>query len=232
MKHGYMVSAIAFTAIFLTGCEAGVLESGSINARWTLAPNSCESLHIKTIEARAVRDGETVIAETVPCVDSGELLLDGLDPATYTVEIEGFNSEESPRGTHMEIQSDISVLEGQTEQTMELRLVEKQARVHVRWKFPDGFGCIDNGIQSVAVGIYDQTNRALDQKTVGCDVSFTDPDDGTMKSGVLFDGLTAAQDLIIIVDAYDAANEKVFEATLNDLELFPGDTIDAVVTFE
>ena len=230
MVHGYLVSMMALTALLLSGCEPGVLQPGSINARWTLAPNTCESLHIKTIVARAVRDGEAVTETTVPCVDTGEILLEGLDPATYSIEIEGFNGD--ARGTHMESQDSISVLEGQTEQTMELRLVEKQARVHVRWKFADGFGCVDNSITSVAVGIFDQTNRALDQQTVSCDVSFADPMDQEIKSGVLFEELSAAQDLIIIVDAYDASNEKLFESSITDLALFPGDTVDAVVTFE
>ena len=232
MKKGFIVSAIALGTLLVSACEPGVLAPGSINARWTLAPNSCDSLHIKAIVARAVRDGETVTETTIPCQDTGEILLEGLDPATYTVEIEGFNGDNEPRGTHIESQENISVLEGQTEQTMELRLVEKQAQVHVRWKFADGFGCVDNGITSVAVGIFDQTNRALDQQTVTCDTSFSDPVDNTLKSGVLFDGLTAGQNLIIIVDAYDATNEKVYESTVNDLSLFPGDVVDAIVTFE
>ena len=232
MKKGYVVSVIAFASLLMTACEPGVLAPGAINARWTLAPNTCESLHIKAIVARAIRDGETITETTIPCRDSGEILLEGLDPATYSVEIEGFNGESEPRGTHMESQENISVLEGQTLQTMELRLVEKQARVHVRWKFGDGFGCVDNGISSVAVGIFDQTNRALDQQTVPCGVSFTDPADNTLKSGVLFEGLTAAQNLIIMVDAYDEANEKVYESTVSDIALYPGDTVDAVVTFE
>ncbi len=232
MVHGYLVSILTFTALLISGCEPGILQPGSINARWTLSPNTCEKLHLKTIVARAVRDGETVTETTVPCTDDGEILLEGLDPATYSIEIEGFNGDSTPRGTHMESQDNISVLEGQTQQTMELRLLEKQARVHLRWKFADGFGCIDNEITTISVGIFDQTNRALDQQTVACDVSFTDPVDQKVKSGVLFQGLTAAQNLIIMVDAYDASNEKIFESSVSDLSLFPGDTVDATVIFE
>lgn len=232
MKKVFLVAGLVMASLVVSACEPGVLSPGAINARWTLTPNSCDSLHLKAIVARAVRDGETVAETTVPCSDAGAILLEGLDPAVYTVEIEGYNGEEEPRGTHIETQTNVSVLEGKTAQTPELRLVEKQSKVHVRWKFADGFGCVDNGVKSVTIGIFDHTNRALDQVSVACDVSFEDPDSGDVKSGVLFEGLTAAEDLIVIVDAYNADQEKILSATVGDLELLPGDTLDAVVTLE
>jgi hypothetical protein len=184
------------------------------------------------VEARAVREGEVVASQEVACADSGEIVLAGLDPASYTVEIEGFNDEDPPRGTHMDSEEGLSVLEGSHIQTMELRLVQKTARVHVRWKFTDGFGCVDNQVTKVSVGLYDETNRALVQETVDCGVSFVDPLDGLEKSGMLFDDLTAAQNVILVIDGYDKDNTKTHEGSISNIELFPGDTKDAIITLE
>lgn len=213
-------------------CHPGAIETGAIQARWTLSPMDCESLHIATVEARALRDGVVVASASQACSDEGILVLEGLDPASYTVEIEGFNAETPPRGTHMERQENVEVLEGSSPATMELRLVEKTGRVHVRWKFPNGLQCVDNGVSLIKVGLFDEQNKALAQDTVACDVSFTDPLDQVKKSGVLFEGLVAGASLILIVEAFDAEDTKLLTGTDNIAELFPGDTQGVIITLE
>ena len=233
MMRGLMICILAFMSTLSMSCEPGTLSPGSITARWTLSPQNCEALHLVTLEARAVREGEVVVSQEVACADSGEILLDGLDPAFYTVEIEGFNDEDPPRGTHMDSEEGLSVLEGEHIQTMELRLVEKTARVHVRWKFTDGLPCVDNQVTKVSVGLYvdDVTNHELVQKVVECSVLFTDPLDGLEKSGLLFEDLVA-QNVILVIDGYDKDNTKTHEGSISNIELFPGDTKDATITLE
>jgi hypothetical protein len=233
MMRGLMIGILALVSTLSMSCEPGTLSPGSITARWTLFPQDCEALHLVTLEVRAVREGEVVVSQEVACADSGEILLDGLDPASYTVEIEGFNDEDPPRGTHMDSEEGLSVLEGEHIQTMELHLAEKTARVHVRWKFTDSLHCADHQVTKVSVWLYvdGRTNHKLVEKTVECSVEFTDPLDGLGKSGILFEDLVA-QDLILVIDGYDKDNTKTYEGSISNIELFPGDTKDATITLE
>jgi hypothetical protein len=218
------ILAITLSFLFFA-CDPAPIQPGAINAQWTLSPLTCDALHLDTITTRAFTGGEMVKEMSVPCADSGVILLSELPPAVYRLEINGLNTEEPPRATHGASQDTVNVLEGITTESGEMRLVEKYGRIHVRWIFDSGLQCIDNDVATVTVELLDGKNRNVGKEdSVACDTVFTDLETGKTNSGLLFSDLTAEEGLTLLIQGYNADGEKVLEGQEKNFLLLPGET--------
>ena len=208
----------------LIGCAEAPVVPGGVDARWTLSPNNCETLHLATVRAR-LKLGDEVIAEaTGPCQDDGSHALAEILPGTYTLVIEGLNSDETPRATYIATQEGVKVLEEQVTESEELRLVEKFGRIHVRWAFDSPLQCVDVGAAEIHVQVIDGSNQEVGDARVPCANTFTDSEDGQTKSGLLISDLKSAADLVVLVDAYDADQSKILTGMVDGFVLLPGET--------
>ena len=232
MRHTSFLLFVLVPAA-LAACGDDAVKPGSLNVKWVHpGPTAtCESRHIATLEARAIKSGEVVkkATSTCPAADrKGSIPLDDLDPGTYRIEVEGFNVAQ--KGEYLGIIEKQSVAEGTTRDTADISLEQKPVFLNVSWKLPGGSLCAASGIAEVEVKVtYDANDNpkpGAEAQKVKCDSAVKDPrDSDKMLAGVVFTGLEPNDDVAIEVTGYDKEDEAIAYALVEELVFSAGDEV-------
>jgi len=200
--------------------------SGSVVARYTLAPGTCADSNLAQVRARVYGDADEVLEEaTLPCETTGAVTVEGVPAGVWTVVVDGLSDEAAPRATHYAVQASVLVPSGGQVETSTLTLTLRPATLHVRWVFENGLPCVDNGISWVELTVLDTGNNVVQGPASGaCDVTFVDPVDGTTRSGVLVGGLTPGEAFDVVVRGFASLEEPVEQlGTVTSQVLAPGE---------
>ncbi|MCC6619819.1 MAG: hypothetical protein IT385_01110 [Deltaproteobacteria bacterium] len=222
----------------LVACGDDEVKPGSLDVQWAHPSTaSCESRHIVTLEARAIKGGEVKASGTSSCPaaeKSGTITLSDLEPGTYRIEVEGFDVND--KGTYLGVKDKQTVSEGKVTPTGTIQLGQKPVFVNVDWTLPGGKTCAGAGVAEVEVTvIYNAGGSAEPTFTdkVGCNNEVTDPRGGSAKlAGVVFESLEPNDDVSIVAVGYDADDEPVAQKQLDDLVFTAGDEVMQTLALE
>lgn len=228
------IVAIALT-IAAAACDTGPGTPGTLRAHWTLGPVvTCDDLHLVSLEARAMAGSLALASAVGPCdpaAADGTLTLVEVPPGAYQVVVLGFDTEGVPtyRG---ESSGSVAVPDGGEADSLPIRLEEAPARLVVDWDV--GGKCSNAGIDRVLVSLFDAKGFPLEvaPRQVECDATFDDPELGDEVPGVLFGALPSADDLIVAVDALDAAGAPAGSGVLPHVDLPAGQVVEVLVVVD
>lgn len=230
-------SALITIPLFVA-CGDDEVKPGSLNVQWTHPSTAtCESRHVVSIEARAIRGGEVVAEGSSSCPAaerSGTIPLSNLDPGTYRIEVEGFDTND--KGTYLGVKERQSVSEGKATDVDVITLNQKPIFLNVKWTLPGGSLCAGSGIEEVEVElIYDAGGAAdvVDTQRVACDASVEDPRDTTKTlAGVVFTDLDPDDDVSIVATGYNEDDDAVAKKQIGDLVFSAGDELTQTLALE
>lgn len=234
-------TASLLVPFLLAACGDDVVKPGSLNVAWKHpGPTAtCESSHIATLQARALKGTEVAASATVTCPAAdhrGSIPLIGLDPGTYRIEVEGFNAAD--KGEYLGVIAKQAVSEGKVTDTIEVSLEQKPVFLHASWKLPGGTLCAASGIEEVEIAVTynasgNGTKPGAPAQRVKCDTAIKDPRDSTKTiAGVVFSELEPNDDVAIEATGYDKNKHAVAYALLGDLVFSAGDSLDHQLELE
>ncbi|MGM0574317.1 MAG: hypothetical protein ACQEXJ_01100 [Myxococcota bacterium] len=244
IRPALVLPLLAALFLPLAACDdGGSSEPGTAIVSWSLEGTAtCDTLHIDTVEARAVNsldDGEVVASESIACpsdTQSGSITMADAPAGRYFIEVEGFNEE--GRGTHygaadskVRIPSG-GVIDVEAEQGKKIKLVQKPVDLIVDWDL--GHKCSSVGVEEVQVLLLDATGTPISgiESTAPCDNEVEHPVTGAMVAGVLFEALAPRADVKAFVEAMNADGGVVMEGESDTFDLLAGDVHSEIVEME
>lgn len=149
----------------LVGCgSAEPLGAGSIELSWEVAPRGCGEAGIEAVEARV--SGPEGVVERFDCA-SGSADLRGLEPGIYDVELVGLDALGTPIFGASE--RTVTVDADRDTDLGTLRLTARPSTLQVGWRFADGRVCGANGVDTVALAVFDAHDYEIARTSFDCD---------------------------------------------------------------
>ncbi len=214
------------------GCGDDTVAPGDINVHWSHGPTaSCDSRHVVTLEARAVKGEDLVGSAQASCESAskdGTITIYDLTPGNYTIEVEAFDA--SGKGLYLGTAERQPVSEGKLTDSDTITLTQKPVRLAVDWTVPSG-KCAGSPIKQVHIQYIpdqSQTGAVVAEETVGCDAVYEDLD-GESQPGVLFVDLDPDDDIKLFLFGLDANGNEVATGEEGPFALSPGDNERKVV---
>jgi hypothetical protein len=230
-----LLASLSVPALWACGDDA--VKPGSLNVAWTHPSTAtCESRHIVTVTARAIRGGEVQAEGSSSCPAaerSGTIALQDLEPGTYRIEAEGFDAAD--KGTYLGVKEKQTVSEGKAIDVTAILLEQKPVFLNVNWTLPGGKLCAAAGVDEVAVEVIFNAGAQAEPvftDRVECNNEVEDPrDPDNVLAGVVFNDLEPNDDVTIVATGYDG-NTAIMKKQLDDLVLTPGDELTETLALE
>ncbi len=234
-----LIVVLGFAALG-AACADDDVGAGNMLAKWELPEVvDCTKWQIATVQATVSRSTET-FRESMKCegtTRTGDILISGLTPGGWTLQIEGLDSTGTPRYAK-ESATTVAVPDGGTVESTSLELVLNKSSVTVDWTLPGGGKCASANVDTVEVKVLESLGawtRTAD--AVDCDNTFEDPDDATKAvSGVIIQDIDAGTfdgvKVVIIATGLDKDGNEIAKGQIDDIELRPGDALSKVVALK
>lgn len=188
--------SLAIFALSLVACGDDVrpLGHGQLALTWQVSPRGCADAGVANVSVNL--EGPADRNEIFEC-DKGEVTVRDVVAGTYTVSIEGLDSDGVPRFTSPPTRT--TVHPDLTATNAHARLIAKPSEVRVSWRFQDGRVCGAHGVDELNVSAFDKFDYQVATVDGDCDLAkatLTDVLAGTYLievSGFGDDGLWAGQ---------------------------------------
>lgn len=181
MKWNTAVVVTALWVVAVAGCgELEPYEDGAAELSWEVAPLGCEEGGVDTVEI-GLEANEEQVTRRVGCTTGGARF-DGLTPGLWEAEFRG--EDVDGIGRYSARIEDVMVRPGMVTQIDRVDLVARTGGADVDWTLPSGMDCSSEGLESVELAVFNESNHEVYRRSLPCD-----------EAGVKMDGLYGGQHL-------------------------------------
>jgi hypothetical protein len=154
--------------LFSGGCGSGSAPSpGMMEVSWVIGGSSCVDAAVSEIQVSLYTGGLVYTTVGAPC-QSGSVTIPNLPEGVYAVQVDGYRGA-TTFPTYTGVVDGIAVRAGAITVAPKVELAEKPGGLDVTWKFENGELCGANGVDQVALTVWDTHSNRIHEETLPCD---------------------------------------------------------------